>query len=282
VKQWNYEREIESNEAQFEVRTFASLRFPYSTHSLTMSITRMPAEVRLPECAEAHVWTAFVSEFSTQLSDLEQLLSREEQRAAARFRREADRDHYIIAHGILRRLLGRYLCIAPKDLDFTVNGFGKPAVALRPEQPPLSFNLAHSGDLVLYAVAINRRIGVDVEKIRSELDVMELARSQFSTPEVLALTAVSLPERLGAFFRCWTRKEAYVKARGEGFHFPLNKFAVTFGAEEMPRLSWIDHDLGASYDWSMFHLDPAPGYAGAVTVEGREVQLVSRFWSFFS
>jgi 4'-phosphopantetheinyl transferase len=243
---------------------------------------RMPEHLSLPGENEVHVWTVLVSETLANLANLEGFLSLDEIRIAARLRRPVDRDRYVVAHGILRRLLGAYLSLAPEELVFTTGEFGKPAIVLGAKQPSLTFNLAHSGDIVLFGVAVDRRLGVDVEAIRSELDVMELAQSQFSTIEIDGLRSFSPNERIQAFFRGWTRKEAYIKARGEGLNFPLNRFAVTLKGEEVPRLQWVENEPEAPRNWSMFHLDLLPGYAGALVVEGQKINLVSYIWPVFS
>jgi 4'-phosphopantetheinyl transferase len=232
----------------------------------------------LPGDDEAHVWTALLSETTPRLTVLAGLLSPEEKQRAARFLRPDDQARYIVTHGILRQLLSRYLSVAPAMLGFSMSAFGKPALTQRTGERPLSFNLAHSGDVILYVVASGRRVGVDVEAIRTDLDIMELAQRQFSLQETNALKVILPPERTEAFFRCWTRKEAYVKARGEGLSFPLDKFTVTMKRDEMPELRWVENDPSGLQPWSMFHLEPLSGYAGAVVVEGRNVNLLSYPW----
>lgn len=239
---------------------------------------KMPDSLCLPGDNEAHVWTGLLSEMSPCLRSMERLLSVEEERKAARFLRPDDRSRYCAAHVMLRLLLGQYLTLPPAELAFVENAFGKPALARRAGQPPISFNLAHSGDVLVCAMAIDRRVGVDVEALRDEVDIEELAESQFSRQEADELRGVHPAERKAAFFRCWTRKEAYVKARGEGLSFPLKEFAVSFASNKPPRVQWAADDPSASAHWSVFDLAPAPGYAGAVVVEGRPVRLISRPW----
>ena len=197
---------------------------------------------------------------------------------AARFIRQEDRDRFIVAHGVLRQILGRYLSLDPAGLVFETGEFGKPAVVVPAGWPALSFNMAHSGDAILYAIANGRRVGVDVEAVRSDRDFMALAESQFAAEEVDALRAAGPDERTAAFYRCWTLKEAYVKARGEGLGFPLKQFAVAFGIGESPAMRWAADDPQVTDRWSVFGLSLASGYAGALIVEGRPMQLVSRAW----
>lgn len=180
---------------------------------------------------------------------------------------------------MLRVLLGRYLEEVPEKIEFETNAFGKPGLVSAGHLLPLNFNLAHSGDVVVYAVTLRRKIGIDVEKIRPDINAMELALSQFADEEIGSLRACSPVERPDAFFRCWTRKEAYVKARGLGLSIPLNKFAVTINRTEPVQVSWSEDDPGCRENWSMFDLDPYSGYAAAIVVEGQAVRVVSRRWN---
>ncbi len=212
------------------------------------------------------------------LASWEALLSSEEKRAAGRFLRVVDRERYIAAHGRLRQLLGRYLACDPAELVFALGKYGKPELVLRKAQREVSFNLAHSGEVILFGITSGSKVGVDVELVRSDLDVMSLAQSQFSREEIDALEATQPTERVEAFYRCWTLKEAYVKARGEGLALPLKQFSVAFGSEQPPVVSWAADDALALGRWSAFSFEPVSGYAGAVMVEGRPVRLVSPFF----
>jgi len=232
----------------------------------------------MPIDHEVHVWEVLLSQVGLKISTLTNLLAADEKQKAASFFREEDRNRFIVAHGLLRELLGRYLSVSPAELRFSVNAFGKPALILQTDDQPLIFNLAHSGDVILYAVTRSRNVGIDVEKIQPDLDVMELAQSQFAEQEVECLQALDPTERRDAFFRVWTCKEAYIKARGLGLSLPLKKFVVTLGHDEPTRIGWAEDDPDIARKWSVFHLDPFPGYAAAVVVEGQPVQLVPRRW----
>ena len=232
----------------------------------------------MPGQDEVHVWTVLVPDIMPYLPELEQVLSSGETQRAARFVRPVDRCRYIAAHGILRQLLGGYLGLAPAGLEFVANDFGKPSLAPGAGRTPLSFNLTHSGDVILYVFGDGRHVGVDVEAIRTDLNIMELAQGQFSPQEIATLQATNPSDQTGAFFRCWTRKEAYLKARGEGLGFPLKQFAVSFGNDEPTALLWAADDSSASERWSVFDLVPAPGYAAAVVSEGRPGRVVGQCW----
>ncbi len=243
-----------------------------------MATTKNPECFGLPGDDTVHVWTARVSESGAQIPGLERILSSDEKQIAARFLRAVDRERYVVAHGILRQLLGQYLGVGPAELVFEAGEFGKPALVLGAELPSVSFNMAHSGDVILYAVTNRRRVGIDVEAVRSGRDLMELAVSQFSGDEVEALRVLEPTERVAAFYRCWTLKEAYLKARGEGLGFPLKQFSVTFGNQESMGVRWASDDPQVAERWSVFGLAPMTGYAGALVVEGRPMRLVLRSW----
>jgi 4'-phosphopantetheinyl transferase len=167
----------------------------------------------------------------------------------------------VVAHGTLRQLLGRYLGTHPGQLRFVHNAFGKPE--LSPEcGSPLRFNLSHSADLALIAIAAGADIGVDIERIRAQPDYAAIARRFFSAAEVEYLNG--LPSHLygPAFVDGWTKKEAFLKACGQG----------------LARLDDAPEDTAAARSWSLFTLQPAPGYIGAVAIEGSGWRLTQRQW----
>lgn len=236
-------------------------------------------EFSAPGRDEVHVWSICVSSVASSLGALARLLSPDEQARAARFLREADRHRFVAAHGGLRQLLGSYLCRRPAELAFTIGEFGKPALLNADAGRALSFNLSHAGDWILIALAAGQAVGVDVEPIRPDLDFMPIALTQFSPEEIAALSAEEPEARLKAFFRCWTRKEAYLKARGQGLAFSLREFSVAFGAADRPALRWVADDPSASERWTVLEYAPAADYTGAVVVEGSQVQPRVRPWN---
>jgi 4'-phosphopantetheinyl transferase len=142
----------------------------------------------------------------------------------------------------------------------------------------LEFNLSHSGNIALCAVTRGTAIGVDVEHIRDLHDMQGLANRFFSAEEAAQLECEHEERRLASFFRCWTRKEAYVKAIGEGITCPLDSFAVSFGADDAPRLLHIDRDAAIAATWSMVTIDPARDYVGALAMPGPIVSLQGWTW----
>jgi 4'-phosphopantetheinyl transferase len=213
---------------------------------------------------EVHVWKVDLrgNASETMLS----LLSDDEQIRAARFHFGKDRECYRIAHGSLRLILGRYLNLPPAELHFGQTEFGKPFLTNN-ETSGLLFNMSHSGDFALIAVTREREVGVDVEFMRDGFATDEVAENFFSVAEIYTLTGLEPHLRTRAFFNCWTRKEAYVKARGEGLSMPLDQFDVSL-APGVPAMM-LDNRLDKleASRWTFHDLAVAPGYAGALAVE---------------
>ena len=216
---------------------------------------------------DVHVWRASLDAPDVLIQRLSPLLSSDERERANRFHRGIDRGRYIVGRGLLRLTLGRYLTEDPRNLRFAYGRFQKPALV--PGRSALSrelqFNISHAGDLVLFAITRGRDIGVDVEKIRALQDLDLIARRFFSAEENAALYKLPATHRPDAFFRCWTRKEAFIKASGEGLSRPLDSFDVTIqGPAELLR---VDNDDASR--WALYDVHPAPEYIGAVAVTGR-------------
>lgn len=224
-----------------------------------------PADARL-RADEVHVWRASLDRDEAALIEFSATLSQDEKDRARRFHFERDRARFVAARGLLRDILGRYLRLPPRGVEFAYNEYGKPSLA--GGVGGLRFNLAHSGGAALYAFAQGREVGVDVELWREDFASMEVARRFFSGAEVRALG--SLPSGLltQAFFNCWTRKEAYIKAIGEGLSHPLDCFTVSLAPGEPARLLATDRDPAAASAWSIFDLKPFDNCAAAVAVGG--------------
>jgi 4'-phosphopantetheinyl transferase len=211
------------------------------------------------------VWCAALELPEAELARLEATLAPEERARAARFVFERDRSRFVAARGLLRQILAAYVGTPPEALRFRYSARGKPALEVG--EAGLEFNLAHSGGLALYAVAWRRPVGVDVERLREDIDVEGIAGRFFSPREAAALRAMPQAERLPAFFRCWTRKEALLKAWGEGLPFGLDRFSVSL---DSPQAAIVETPLDAreAAEWRLWPLEPAPGYVGALAVRG--------------
>ena len=200
-------------------------------------------------------------------ADHVQDLSPDERELAGRFSLDHLRRRYVVAHATLRRILAGYVGTTPSTLRFKAGPYGKPWLA--PPYEALSFNLAHSGALALLAVTRCREIGVDIEEYRALNDADRIAEQFFSAAEVAALRALPEAERQPAFFRCWARKEAFVKALGLGLAAPLDAFDVSLGPDEPCRLLASRRASDDLLRWWLTSLDVGPGYAAALVVENR-------------
>ncbi len=214
---------------------------------------------------EVHVWQAKLDDH--EASGLRVLLAADEIARADRFHFAKDRDHFIVARALLRKLLAAYLGADAAELRFAYAEKGKPSL----DGPPgaVNFNLAHSGGRALYAFTRARELGVDLEFIREDLESEKIAGRFFSAAEVATLERVPLELRKQAFFECWTRKEAYIKARGDGLSLPLDEFDVSFPGEPAALLRNHKEPEEAAR-WTMRSLRAPSGYVAALVVEGAD------------
>jgi 4'-phosphopantetheinyl transferase len=219
---------------------------------------------------DVHVWRASLDPAPMSVHELAQTLSEEERTRARRFLFERDRRRFIVCRGVLRALLGRYLRSAPASLQFRYGAHGKPALAGGAGETALRFNVAHADGTALYGVTLGCEIGIDLERVRSEVASDQIAEQFFSRREVAELRAQRPANRPEAFYTCWTRKEAYLKARGEGLSFPLSRFSVSIGPGRPAALVSTPDDPAEASRWLLADVYPGPGYVGAVAVEGRD------------
>lgn len=228
---------------------------------------------------EVHVWRVALEAPPERVQALLATLNDHERERAGRFYAQRHRERFIVARGALRAILARYLRLDPRALRFQYGPHGKPALALDGACSDVRFNLTHSHELALCAVARGRELGIDVEQIRPERAASGVAERFFSPREVAALHA--LPDALwtAAFFACWTRKEAYIKARSAGFGLPLDQFDVSVAPHEPAALLATRHDPPDVARWSLLDLEPGPSYAGALAVAGTGWRLHQWDWS---
>lgn len=208
-----------------------------------------------------HVWPVSTHAPDAVIEQFWFFLAPDEMDRAGRFRFDRLRRSFILARGALRVLLGRYLSIAPGGIEFSYGSKGKPALAA-PHR--LQFNASHSGDLALFAFTLDCEVGVDVERIRPMPDIEDVAKRFFCAEETAELMALPAGQRGHGFFLCWTRKEAYVKATGEGLSTPLDAFRVTLQPSEPAGIVHLERDPIAAQAWTLHDLAPAPGYAAAL------------------
>jgi 4'-phosphopantetheinyl transferase len=225
-----------------------------------------PDSLLLPEL-EVHAWRISLDQSSAFENELFEILAFDERERANRFHFARDRSHFIVARGFLRQLLGRYLRTSAREILFDYSAYGKPALAGDYVGSGLRFNVSHSHGVALYALMCNCEIGVDVEHIRDDFNVEEIARRFFSRGEVEALVALPADEWIPAFFRCWTRKEAFIKATGKGLSQSLDEFDVTVAPGEPAALLRLLGEPDASSRWSLRDLELGSRFGAALAIE---------------
>lgn len=207
---------------------------------------------------EVHVWRTRLEQPPELQESYLRTLAEDERVRANRFHFDVHRRHFVVARGFLRLVLSRYLETTPEALRFAYGPYGKPMLAA---ESALRFNASHSGDWAVYAFVQDHEVGIDVEHIKKDFETEGIAERFFSAREVETLNTLADAERPAAFFRCWTRKEAYIKAIGSGLSHPLDSFDVTLAPGEPAALSRVE-------GWSLFDLDVAPDYAAALAIDG--------------
>jgi 4'-phosphopantetheinyl transferase len=227
---------------------------------------------------EVHVWRAPLELPTSQVKQLGSILTDDEVERASRFVFEIDRQRFIVARGTLRSILSRYITTSPGQLRFSYNQYGKPLLASGFSSYLLNFNLSHSGSMALYAITRSMEIGVDVERLRSNFEYEEIAERFFSANEAAILRTIPAERKLEAFYNCWTRKEAYIKAHGKGLSLPLDSFDVSFAPGDPPRVLITREEPQESSRWTLLDLRPGPGYVGALAVKGTGCRF--RYWEW--
>jgi 4'-phosphopantetheinyl transferase len=220
-----------------------------------------PEAAPFPGPDEVHLWRVRLSEENEQ--HLRAVLTGDEERRADRFHFAADRHRFTVTRALLRILLGQYLHATPESLSFRYNEFGKPSLDRSQNVGGINFNVAHSGDCSLLAFGLATDLGVDVEDLRLERNVVDLARAVFKPSQYETFLALPDVVRKGAFVEAWTRKEAIVKALGGGLSIPLNGVEV--------------EDARAP-EWFVRNIEVDDHYAAAVAVRARNVEL--RLWDW--
>jgi 4'-phosphopantetheinyl transferase len=224
------------------------------------------------------VWRVRLNEPSTAGSETG-VLSPDEIMRAGRFHFEKDRIHFTRCRSVLRNLLAGYLAIPAAEIRFEYLSSGKPQLAAGQNPRALQFNVSHSATMALIAVGNDHRLGVDVERIRSDVDTTSLAERFFSPRECAGLRALPDRLRVPGFFACWTRKEAFLKATGTGLSFPLADFSVTTHPDLDPEIEDIGGNADAGKQWLLADLSIAEGYRASVAVERPQSRLETYSWN---
>ncbi len=240
--------------------------------TVVISPWKMPPSVLHLAENEVHIWKAALR--WDEIAQLSELLAPDELARATRFHFAKDTLEYTIARGLLRLILSTYLEVKPQTIEFAYNAYGKPSLASESSNG-LQFNLSHSHGLALYAITRSGSVGIDLEYIRQDLAWQQIAQQYFSPAEVTALNQVAEVERCQAFFHGWTRKEAYIKARGQGLSIPLNQVEVSLDPESAALLT-TPHQPQAIDHWTLHAITPEANYTGAIAITGKGHPI--RYW----
>jgi len=224
---------------------------------------------------QVDIWRVSLDSYPASAQRADSTLSADESERAAKFHFKKDRHRFILAHACLRDILSRYLHCDTGQINFSTNAYGKPILLSNTE---IEFNLSHSGDYILIAVARGHKVGVDVEHLRMDLEHDKMARRFFSQVEYNEFNAIPHEQKMIAFFNCWTRKEAYIKAHGLGMSLPLDSFDVSCSLNEPAVLRATRPDPNEASKWTLLSLEVHPEHAGALAVEGRDLEF--RYWDW--
>jgi len=236
-----------------------------------------PDEFTLPH-DRIDIWRVELDAQAHAEQELKSLLAGDELDRAARFHFDRDRLRYIRGRTALRILIGRYLRLPPGDIRFQYENNGKPEIASPDDFRGLRFNVSHSGGLALMAFGCAKTIGIDVEKTHPMPDLVDIAKRFFSAREVQAILALRESKREEAFFACWTRKEAFLKATGCGLSYPLSGFSVSVDPDQAAELLEIEGSADRARQWFLIDVMPADGFYAALACKGERSQ--TAYWNF--
>jgi len=232
--------------------------FPKSTQAYQKKLERN----------SVHVWTVYLRKERCNIERLLQYLSTDEIERAKKFRFEKDKKRFVTVRSILRNILCSYLDILPSDIEFCYNQFGKPRISEAINMRKISFNASYSHNIALIAIALERDIGIDIEWIYRDCEHVEIANEFFSERERNVFLKLPNESKVEAFYKCWTRKEALVKAIGKGLSFSLKDFDVSFAQNDRVRILDIRSSDQKAVDWNLIDINPGLAYQAALAVKG--------------
>jgi 4'-phosphopantetheinyl transferase len=226
---------------------------------------------------EVHVWRAYSNHGKEIMGEFWRSLSDDERARASRFHFQEHKDRYVMSHGVLRDILRRYRTLVREPFGFTPTSYGKLELAPEVGGHGVKFSLSHSHMLALFAICLEHRIGVDVEHLKHVADWQQIADRFFSLPERRLLETTPEDKKTKAFLTCWTRREAYVKARGEGLSIPMSSFRILESPEGTVNVKAKQYSGDANHWWCQ-DLFPDEQYVSALVVEGYRSPLLCWHW----
>ncbi len=242
------------------------------------SIWRLPQEQIEREAGYIHVYRILLDLPEADIQYFASLLSNEEHQRAERYLFSKHRARFIASRAQAKMILGRYTGLKPEQVELTYNPYGKPLLEALPGSSTLHFNVSHSHDLGLVAVTEVAEIGVDIEKVRPDIDYTHISRQFFSLDETERLLDLPAEEQVEAFYNIWTRKEAFIKGRGIGLATPLDQFDVSIDGNAPSRLKHASEEIEGAYEWTLCELKPGTGYVANLAVHGDQWQLSCWQW----
>jgi 4'-phosphopantetheinyl transferase len=227
---------------------------------------------------EVHVWIASLDRRQSELSLFQSILAQDEISRADRFHFQKDREWFVAGRGMLRMILSSYVGVPPGEIIFAYGSRGKPGLQPQVGLPGIEFNLAHSHGTAIYAITQDRAVGVDIESIQADFPVEDVAQNVFSMAELSALQALPRTLRTEAFFKCWTRKEAFIKALGDGLSCPLSEFDVSLAPSEPAKLLNVRWAPEEASRWFMKDIEDVPGFSAALVFSGSRCRIHISQW----
>ncbi len=223
------------------------------------------------------IWRLQLDYQSGELNQYKSLLSSSELIKSEKFHFDKDRNRFIISHGVLRKILSTYTGLRPEEIKISENRYGKPFVQPGTADNDIRFNISHSHRGVLLAFSSGIELGVDLEFQRSDFPTLDIVKRFFSEREIADFLSVAVSDRVQAFYNCWTRKEAYIKARGMGLSIPLESFDVSLIPGQPAELRKAPDD-GIAGEWRVMDLNVWGGYSGAICIEKEVVSIKVQDW----
>ena len=227
---------------------------------------------------EVHVWIAFLDRRQSELSFFQSILAQDEISRADRFHFQKDRERFVAGRGILRMILSSYVGVAPGEILFTYGNHGKPWLSRQDGRAGVQFNLAHSDGTAIYAITLNGAVGVDIESIKYQIPFKDIAEHFFSAAEQTALRGLPQEMQRIAFYKCWTRKEAFIKALGDGLTCPLADFDVSLVPGQPARLLNVGWAPEEASRWCIKDIDAVPGFSAAMVFSGSQCRMHVSQW----